>query len=92
MLGVLLEIVALEDERVARIDLAQLATAGAPDQDVDDVAGAGEQVFAGGALAREAERDFEVVTQQDSLAQLAVCRSGQKPGGDDKDAETARDQ
>jgi hypothetical protein len=89
---VLLEIVALEDEAVARVDLPELAAAGAPDQHVDDIVRTRKQVLAGGALAREAKRDLEVVAQQHPLAQLAVGRAGQEAGGDHEHAEAARDQ
>jgi hypothetical protein len=90
--GVLFKIVALEDEAVAWIDLPELAAAGAPEEHVHDIVRTRKQVLARGALAREAKRDLEVVTQQHPLAQLSVGRAGQKAGWDHEHAEAARDQ
>ncbi|MBK8649614.1 MAG: hypothetical protein IPN16_24345 [Gemmatimonadetes bacterium] len=80
--GVFFKIVALEDEAVAWIDLPELPAAGAPEEHVHDIVRTRKQVLARAALAREAKRDLEVVTQQHPLAQLAVwsSQSGNRPG------------
>ena len=90
VVGLLAEILAGQDGGVARVDLAKLAAAGPPDQHVDDVAGAGEQVFAGAGLTREPEGDLEVMAQQDTLTQLLILRAGQEAGGDHEHPEAVR--
>jgi hypothetical protein len=83
--GCLVEVAAVEDVLVGLVDRAELAAAGAPHEHVHDVAGAREHVLAAGRLARQAERDLEVMAKQHPLAQLSVLRAGQVPRGDDED-------
>jgi hypothetical protein len=80
--GEFLEVLAVGDELVGGVDLAELAAAAAPDQQVHDDRGAGHGLAAARVVARQAEGAEQVVAAQQLLAQAAVeVLPERKPAG-----------
>jgi hypothetical protein len=87
--GELLEVLAVGDELVGGVDLAELAAAAAPDQQVHDDRGAGHGLAAAQVVARQAEGAEQVVAPQQLLAQAAVEVAAQEAGGHEEHADAA---
>ena len=66
------EVVAVEDEGVGLVDLAELAATAPPEDDVHDDGGAGDGLAAPGVMAREAVGAEEVVAEEELFAEAAV--------------------